>query len=107
MTRTQLFWLAALAVSSAAFGVRAQDIQMPAAAAAPGPAAPADAAGRPDPIDRNRDGKITKGEAQADAELARRFRALDTDNSGKLDSGEFARFEVDDTPPATGPYLTR
>jgi hypothetical protein len=107
MNRTRIVWLAALAFSSAAFGAWAQDIQMPAAAAAPGPAAVADAAGRPDPIDRNRDGKITRGEAQANAELARQFRALDTDNSGKLDSGEFARFEADETAPATEPYFTR
>ena len=98
MTRTTIFWLAALASSVAAFGARAQDIQTPAAAAAPGPAAPAEGADGPAPIDRNSDGKITKAEAQADAELARPFRALDTDNSGKLDSGEFARFEAEAGP---------
>jgi len=107
MSRTRIFWLAALAFSTAAFGVRAQDIQMPAAAAAPGPALPADAAGSPASIDRNSDGKVTKGEAQANPALARQFRALDTDNSGKLDSGEFARFEADDAAPAAQPYLTR
>lgn len=88
--------LVTAALAAAAFGVAAQDIQTPAAAVAPG--APAGASS--EPIDRNRDGKITKAEAQADAELARRFRTLDTDNSGKLDEGEFARFEIEDAPAA-------
>lgn len=91
--------LAGAALAAAAFGVSAQDIQMPAAAAPPGPSAE----GPGERVDRNHDGKITRGEAQADAELARQFRALDTDNSGKLDSGEFARFEVDEAPPASDP----
>jgi EF hand len=91
MTRTGIFWLAALAATTAALGVHAQDIQTPAAAAAPGPAAQVE-------IDRNRDGKITKAEAARDAELARRFSTLDIDNSGKLDSGEFARFEAEAEP---------
>jgi hypothetical protein len=90
--------LVTAALAAAAFGAAAQDIQMPAAAAPPGASSdnPAQQG------DRNRDGKVTRAEAQADAELARRFRTLDTDNSGKLDAGEFARFEIDDAP-ATAP----
>jgi hypothetical protein len=93
MTRTTTFWLAAIAITVAALGAHAQDIQTPAAAAAPGPSTDARAE-----IDRNGDGKITKAEASADNELARRFKSLDTDNSGKLDSAEFARFEIGDEP---------
>ena len=103
MTRTTILWLTALAVSALAIGVQAQDIQAPAPATAPGPSADRPASGGS--IDRNGDGKITKAEAQADAELARRFRALDTDNSGKLDSAEFARFEAEEAPPPSpSPY---
>lgn len=102
MTRTRTFWLAALAFSTVAAGARAQDIQTPAPAVAPGPAVTAGATGSPASVDRNHDGRITRAEAQADADLARQFRALDTDNSGKLDSGEFARFEADDAPAPAG-----
>jgi hypothetical protein len=94
MTRTGIFWLAALAFTAAALGVQAQDIQTPAPAAPPGPSA-----SQPDQdrIDQNGDGSITKAEAQANQELARRFGELDTDNSGKLDQAEFARFEISPT----------
>ena len=84
------------AFAAAACGVSAQDVQTPAAAVPPGPGAGASS----EQVDRNGDGKITRAEAQADAELARRFRTLDTDNSGKLDEGEFARFEIDEPAPA-------
>jgi hypothetical protein len=96
MTRTQLSLLT-LALCSAALGARAQEIQTPAPAVAPGPAAGSDAATL-ERIDRNRDGKVTKAEASADPELKRQFGALDVDNSDKLDAGEFARFEADDAP---------
>lgn len=96
MTRTQLSLLT-LALCGAALGARAQDIQTPAAAAAPGPATGANAAAL-ERIDRNRDGKVTKAEASADPELKRQFSALDVDNSDKLDSGEFARFEAESAP---------
>ena len=97
MTRIQLSLLA-FALCTAAIGARAQDIQTPAPATAPG-ANGADAVTL-ERIDRNRDGKITKAEASADPELARRFSTLDVDNSDKLDSGEFARFEAEEAPGA-------
>jgi hypothetical protein len=96
MTRTQLSLLT-FALCSAALGAHAQDVQTPAAAAAPGPATGSDAATL-ERIDRNRDGKVTKAEASAHPELKRQFGALDVDNSDKLDAGEFARFEADDAP---------
>ena len=106
MTRTTIFWLAAIACIAAEFNARAQDIQTPAAptmapgqAPAPNAANDNDAAAR-QRLDGNSDGRITKAEAQADAELARRFSELDTDNSGKLDSAEFARFEIGGETPA-------
>jgi hypothetical protein len=98
MTRTRLSLLT-LALCSAALGARAQEIQTPAPATVPGPATGGDAVTL-ERIDRNRDGKITKAEASADPELARRFSALDVDNSDKLDSGEFARFEAEEAPAA-------
>lgn len=98
MTRPTIFWLTALACTTAAFGLRAQDVQTPAAPTiAPGPAAstsPDQDKASLERLDGNNDGRITKAEAQKDPELARRFRELDTDNSGKLERGEFARFEV-------------
>lgn len=101
MTRSRIFWIAALGITAMALGVGAQDIQTPAAPTkAPGPSTEADA-GVPamERLDGNRDGRITKAEAQGDPELARRFAELDVDNSGKLEQAEFARFEVgDDTP---------
>lgn len=101
MTRTHLFWLIACVSTAAALGARAQDVQTPSAptiapgssAASAPPAEFADAAAMRR-LDRNDDGRITKAEAQADAAVARRFAELDTDNSGKLDPAEFARFEV-------------
>ena len=95
MTRTSLFWITAAAVSIAALGVGAQDI--PAPAAPPGPADGRSTAF--ERLDTLRDGKLTKAEASADGELARRFSELDVDRNGKLDSGEFARFEIADEPP--------
>lgn len=96
MTRTQLSLLT-LALCSGALGARAQEIQTPAAAAAPGPATSADPSAL-ERFDRNRDGRVTKAEASADPDLKRQFSALDVDNSDKLDAGEFARFEADDAP---------
>ena len=43
--------------------------------------------------DENRDGKVTKKEAEADPNLARVFDEYDVDDSGDLDRGEFARLE--------------
>jgi EF hand len=101
MTRTRIPLIAALALSAAALGAHAQDIQTPAAAAPPGPASGAPSSLQQ--VDRNSDGKVTKAEAAGNAELARRFGELDVDNSGKLDSGEFARFEIGDEPPPASP----
>lgn len=105
MTRTHIFWLSALAVAAAALGAHAQDIQTPAAAAPPGP--PKGDPAMLERVDRNGDGRITRIEARADAGLARRFSALDVDNSDSLDSGEFARFEIDGEPPLAAPNRTR
>jgi hypothetical protein len=100
MTRTKLFWLAASVFTLAAMGAGAQDVQIPAAPVAPGtagePAKADDGAATVDQLDSNKDGQITKAEAQGDQALARRFSELDRDNSGKLDRGEFARFEIGD-----------
>ena len=60
--------------------------------------------GAPERDPRQRQGRA---EEQADAELARQFRALDTDNSGKLDSGEFARFEAGDAASTIESYPAR
>ena len=98
MTRPTLFWLTALACTTAAFGLHAQNVETPAAPTiapgAAGPATPEKDQASLERLDGNSDGRITKAEAQKDPELARRFSELDTDNSGKLDRGEFARFEV-------------
>jgi hypothetical protein len=101
MTRTRIFWLSAVTLTAVAFAVQAQDIQTPAPAVAPGASSGSAAIER---VDRNRDGKITKAEAKSDNELARQFGALDTNNSGELDSAEFARFEIDSEPAPAGGY---
>lgn len=98
MTRPTMFWLTALACTTVAFGLGAQGVQTSSpptmAPSAPGPADPAKDPASLERLDANNDGRITKAEAQKDPELARRFSELDTDRSGKLDRGEFARFEV-------------
>lgn len=43
--------------------------------------------------DRNRDGKVTRQEAQADPVLAKNFDRYDLDHNHVLDRGEFARLE--------------
>jgi hypothetical protein len=91
MTRNRLPLLAALTLGVATLGATAQEIQTPAPATAPGGGTTVTL----ERVDRNRDGKVTKAEAAADPALARRFSALDVDNSDKLDSGEFARFEAE------------
>jgi hypothetical protein len=45
--------------------------------------------------DQDRDGKVTRAEAQADPNLAASFERYDTDGSGALERGEFARLEAD------------
>jgi hypothetical protein len=44
--------------------------------------------------DADRDGKVSRAEAYADARLAKQFRRLDRDQDDALDTAEFARFEV-------------
>ena len=95
MNRMDFFWLAVVLVSVATV-LGAQDLQAPAPAAPPGPAAGSSASF--ERLDTHPDGKLTRAEARADDELARRFTELDVDRSGKLDSGEFARFEIADEP---------
>ncbi|HUP91987.1 MAG TPA: hypothetical protein VM074_07040 [Solimonas sp.] len=51
-------------------------------------------AGKIDKLDKNGDRQISKAEAAADAKLKAQFATLDTNNDGKLDTAEFARFEV-------------
>jgi hypothetical protein len=101
MTRSTFFWLSALVCTTAALGVHAQNVETPSApTVAPGPSTTAGPPTADDDaavfrrLDRNNDGRVTKAEAQADPEVARRFAELDTDNSGKLEQAEFARFEV-------------
>jgi len=45
-------------------------------------------------LDTNKDGAISTEEAQAQAELAKDFKALDQNQDGKLDAAEFAQFET-------------
>lgn len=45
-------------------------------------------------LDTDGDKSISKAEAKTDAKLKADFSKLDTNKDGKLDSGEFARFEV-------------
>lgn len=45
-------------------------------------------------LDTNGDGKISRAEASAAPELARKFRDLDRDDNSVLEVAEFARFEV-------------
>jgi hypothetical protein len=44
--------------------------------------------------DADRDGKVSREEAYADARLTKQFRRLDRDQDEALDTAEFARFEV-------------
>jgi hypothetical protein len=44
-------------------------------------------------LDRDRDGFISRREAEAHAELAQAFDRLDADRDGRLTPGEFAVFE--------------
>lgn len=61
------------------------------------------AAGRPDGApqaqaaryaDANRDGRVTRGEAEADPRLAASFDRYDTNDDDELDRAEFARLEA-------------
>lgn len=45
-------------------------------------------------LDNNHDGYVTKREAEQNSVLNTRFDSLDQDRDGRLDEGEFARFEV-------------
>lgn len=49
-------------------------------------------------LDANKDGKISRSEASADAELSSNWKALDTNGDNYLDEGEFARFETEPAP---------
>ena len=44
--------------------------------------------------DADRDGKVTRDEAEADPSLSASFDRYDTDRSGELDRAEFARLEA-------------
>lgn len=48
----------------------------------------------PQYADADRDGRVTRAEAQRDPKLAASFNRYDRDNSGDLDRGEFARLEA-------------
>lgn len=45
-------------------------------------------------LDANQDGVISQTEAQANPELAKRFKELDRNANQALETAEFARFEV-------------
>ncbi len=45
-------------------------------------------------VDSNGDGAISKQEAQAQPQLSSKFSELDKNRNGKLEHGEFARFET-------------
>jgi hypothetical protein len=47
-------------------------------------------------IDRDRDGAISRREAESEPELAQLFDRLDTDGDGRLTPAEFSRFEKRD-----------
>jgi hypothetical protein len=46
-------------------------------------------------LDRNRDGYLSRIEAQADREVARRFAYFDIDNDGRLSEAEYAMIRED------------
>ena len=48
-------------------------------------------------LDTNQDGMVSEQEAASNTRLSERFQRLDSDNSGSLDKGEFAQFEVQPT----------
>ena len=45
-------------------------------------------------LDRNRDGAISRSEAQQDPKLKEEFSKADKNGDGKVERGEFARFEL-------------
>lgn len=45
-------------------------------------------------VDSNGDGTISKQEAQSQSQLSSKFSDLDKNRNGKLEQGEFARFET-------------
>lgn len=45
-------------------------------------------------VDSNGDGTISKQEAQGQSQLSSKFSDLDKNRNGKLEQGEFARFET-------------
>lgn len=98
MTRTNIFWLAAIVCTVAIFGARAQNVQSPGPAPAPGTSGAPGNTGKGattlGTLDRDGDGKLSRAEARAEPALAESFEALDRDDSGMLDSAEFARYEV-------------
>lgn len=58
----------------------------------------ATAAERPRYADQDRDGRVTRAEAQADPALAAAFDRYDDDADGALDRAEFARLEAGAAP---------
>ncbi len=49
-------------------------------------------------LDANKDGVISAEEAQADPELAGKFKDLDKNQDNQLDAAEFAQFEMTPAP---------
>lgn len=47
-------------------------------------------------LDENNDGRISLQEAEAKPDLAQSFKRFDDNHNGKLDKGEFSRFETMD-----------
>lgn len=48
-----------------------------------------------DKLDKDKDGSISKKEAASNKDLTKKWDTLDANKDGKLDSGEFAQFEVE------------
>lgn len=88
--------IAALAVLAAACGSPDDSSRKNAAPGARSAAAsPNDAAGPRRRADRNRDGRVSRKEAQSDPYLAASFDRYDADKNESLDRAEFARLESD------------
>ena len=58
------------------------------------PSANSAAAGGFASVDKDSDGSISKKEAASNKDLTKKWDNLDSNKDGKLDSGEFAQFEV-------------
>ncbi len=58
-------------------------------------------------LDADKDGVISAEEAQADPELAGKFKELDKNQDNRLDAAEFARFEMTPAPEQPGAETAR